>query len=160
MRQRGYDTLAREPVLKIVAASFLFLICISGSVFAEPEEGRKTHWVTQEGETLLCFSQAEIVDNAIKTEIAPASTVGLLAPSTAIVWRKGHPWVYVQKKENCFLRTEISLVSDGPSTKPICPQRDCQRVLANPVLKNKMVVQGAAQLLSEEFINEIGEDAE
>ncbi len=69
---------------------------------------------------------------------------GVAVPASAVIWLEGSPWVYVQKDAEHFARHAVTLAP----------------ISEDPELQNNIVVRGAQQILSEEFINEIGEDAE
>lgn len=67
---------------------------------------------------------------------------GVLVPRDAVVWHEGKAWVYVQTAKNQFVRREV------PTDRPI----DQGWFVSAGLSPNQpIIVQGAQQLLSEEF---------
>ncbi|MGH8162747.1 MAG: hypothetical protein ACREP1_00260 [Rhodanobacteraceae bacterium] len=71
---------------------------------------------------------------------------GVIVPNDAVVWSQGKPWVYLQKDAQHFVRRMIA--TDTPA-------RGGWFVAGNFSPQEKVVTQGAEQLLSEEFRSQI-----
>ncbi len=83
----------------------------------------------------------------------PTSNVpieGLFVPDKAMIWYDGKPWVYIEKEEGLYQRRSVDhgMPTTGGAFVEITPARDEQTNLA---VGDKLVVQGAQMLLSEEF---------
>ena len=74
---------------------------------------------------------------------------GMVVPSSAVVWVKGAAWVYVQKPGDRFVRQRVLV--DNPVKGGFFVQKGLSP-------KVRIVVQGAQQLLSEEFRSQIVEE--
>ncbi len=83
----------------------------------------------------------------------PTSNVpieGLFVPDKAMIWYDGKPWVYIEKEEGLYQRRSVDhgMPTTGGAFVEIAPAIDEQTNLA---VGDKLVVQGAQMLLSEEF---------
>lgn len=67
---------------------------------------------------------------------------GVIVPASAVVWWQGKAWVYVQKDADHFVRREISTEA---------PAKEGWSVAQGLSVGDELVVQGAQQMLSEEF---------
>ncbi len=81
-----------------------------------------------------------------------------LVPASAIVWSEGKAWVYAVENDGGFVRREIKILKLESQDSPKC--QNCILIQEDKAFESGVVVQGAQQLLSEEFIAEIGESAE
>jgi hypothetical protein len=76
---------------------------------------------------------------------------GILIPSTAIVRLGGKPYVYVQTAANEFVRKEVTL--DQPTEAGFLSTRTVSA-------EDRVVIQGAQLLLSEEFKSQLAGEAD
>ena len=76
---------------------------------------------------------------------------GVVIPSSAVVWKQGSAWVYVQRKPGRFVRRAL------PVDAPVAAGWFCSSGFEPG---EKMVVSGAQQLLSQEFHAQIQSDEE
>ena len=87
-----------------------------------------------------------------------SSTNANLVPAGAIVWSEGNAWVYAVENNGGFVRREIKILKPESQDSPKC--KNCILIEEDKQFESGIVVQGAQQLLSEEFIADIGESAE
>lgn len=110
--------------------------------------------VTQ-GETWFVVATAEGLRTGMRLNawIAdPAeAAVGVELPVTAVLWRAGQPWVYVQTNAHHFARRLIPAYQD---------HGDTWFVSVNLKPGDKLVVNGAQLLLSEEFRGQIPDEGD
>lgn len=78
---------------------------------------------------------------------------GLIVPRSAIVWRDGNAWVYVEEEKGKFVRHEIQ--TDNPVEKGFFVSKGIMP-------GDRLVTKGAQSLLSEEFrtMIQVGEEGE
>jgi hypothetical protein len=73
------------------------------------------------------------------------SEEGVLIPPSAVVWKDGKAWVYVERGEGSFVRKQVS--ADAQAVGSF--------VVSNLPAGTRVVVRGAQLLLSEEFHTEV-----
>ena len=75
---------------------------------------------------------------------------GLFIPDKAMVWYDGHPWVYVEQEKGRYQRRSIE--NGMPTTGGVFVEASSVNTLqTNLAAGEKLVMQGAQMLLSEEF---------
>ncbi len=106
------------------------------------------------GESVITLDAATQKVSGINTAaLAPSTSEArrqaysaVVVPDAAVVWLDGKAWVYVQKGPERFVRKELS--SDRPSASGWIVKK-------NFLPGDRVVVQGAQLLLSEEFRSQI-----
>lgn len=97
----------------------------------------KTYYYSAPAESLRVGMRVHVV----QTNHSQMQNAGVVIPNSAVVWHAGKPWIYVQQKNNQFVRQPISTETE------IAEGWFNQHVAAGSLV----VTNGAQLLLSEEF---------
>ncbi|TAN52494.1 MAG: hypothetical protein EPN21_03785 [Methylococcaceae bacterium] len=110
--------------------------------------------ITQ-GETWFAIAPAEGLRTGMRLNAWIAgqreTSIGVELPVTAVLWRAGQPWVYLQTGEQQFVRRLIAAYHDNG---------DSWFVDTGLKPGDKLVVNGAQLLLSEEFRRQIPDEGD
>lgn len=104
------------------------------------------------------FLEHPLPDEVTLTALEGKSEKAMRIPESAVVWTEGKPFVYMMKSAGIFLRKEIRLRDSITAAGKV--DTDCLWIQEDKNLEKGIVSQGAQQLLSEELIADIGEEAE